>query len=122
MKEGDLDAIFFAAFVAQDIRDDDGNGRAKSLCLQMIDSIKTSIDRNSDKVGLALNPEDAYTLEKQGKHAIYIGIENGYPIGSDISNVELYYNKVFVISLWFILLIMILLIQLLILMEWNIMV
>ena len=40
MKEGDLDAIFFAAFVAQDIRDDDGNGRAKSLCLQMIDSIK----------------------------------------------------------------------------------
>ena len=58
----------------------------------MIDSIKTSIDRNSDKVGLALNPEDAYTLEKQGKHAIYIGIENGYPM-SDISNVELYYNK-----------------------------
>ena len=45
MKEGDLDAIFFAAFVAQDIRDDDGNGRAKSLCLQMIDSIKTSIER-----------------------------------------------------------------------------
>mgnify|MGYP003315483185 FL=1 len=93
MKEGDLDAIFFAAFVAQDIRDDDGNGRAKSLCLQMIDSITTSIDRNSDKVGLALNPDDAYTLEKEGKHAIYIGIENGYPIGSDISNVELYYNK-----------------------------
>ena len=93
MKEGDLDAIFFAAFVAQDIRDDNGNGRAKSLCLQMIDSITTSIDRNSDKVGLALNPDDAYTLEKEGKHAIYIGIENGYPIGSDISNVELYYNK-----------------------------
>ncbi len=31
MKEGDLDAIFFAAFVAQDIRNDDGNSRAKSL-------------------------------------------------------------------------------------------
>ena len=64
MKEGDLDAIFFAAFVAQDIRDDNGNGRAKALCLQMIDSITTSIDRNSDKVGLALNPDDAYNLEE----------------------------------------------------------
>ena len=32
MKEGGLDAIFFAAFVAQDIRDDDGNTRAKALC------------------------------------------------------------------------------------------
>ena len=38
MKEGDLDAIFFAAFVAQDIRDDNGNFRAKSLCLQMIEN------------------------------------------------------------------------------------
>ena len=93
MKEGDLDAIFFAAFVAQDIRNDDGNSRAKSLCFQMIDSILVSIERNSDIVGLALNPQDAYSLEKEDKRAIYIGIENGYPIGEDLSNVEAYYNK-----------------------------
>ena len=93
MKEGDLDAIFFAAFVAQDIRDDDGNSRAKALCLQMIDSIIASTDRNSDIVGLATNPDDAYALEKEGKRAIFIGIENGYPIGDDLSNVETYYNK-----------------------------
>ena len=93
MKEGDLDAIFFAAFVAQDIRDDDGNSRAKALCLQMIDSVIASTERNADIVGLALNPDDAYALEKEGKRAIYIGIENGYPIGNDLSNVEEYYNK-----------------------------
>ena len=93
MIEGDLDAIFFAAFVAQDIRDDDGNTRAKALCLQMIDSIVTSTKKNSDIVGLALNPDDAYSLEKAGKRAIYIGIENGYPIGKDLSNVELYFEK-----------------------------
>lgn len=93
MKEGDLDAIFFAAFVAQDIRDDDGNSRAKALCVQMIDSIITSTKKNSDIVGLALNPDDAYALEKEGKRAIFIGIENGYPIGKDISNVELYFKK-----------------------------
>lgn len=93
MKEGGLDAIFFAAFVAQDIRDDEGNTRAKALCLQMIDSIEASTQRNSDIVGLALNPDDAYALEEAGKRAIYIGIENGYPIGKDISNVELYFNK-----------------------------
>jgi len=93
MKEGGLDAIFFATFVAQDIRDDDGNSRAKALCLQMIDSVVASTEKNADVVGLALNPEDAYALEKEGKRAIYIGIENGYPIGSDVSNVELYYNK-----------------------------
>ena len=93
MVEGDLDAIFFAAFVAQDIRDDDGHSRAKALCLQMIDSIVSSTSKNSDLVGLAVNPQDAYDLEKEGKRAIYIGIENGYPVGNDLSNVELYFNK-----------------------------
>ncbi|WP_422083079.1 dipeptidase [Ulvibacterium sp.] len=93
MIEGGLDAIFFAAFVAQDIRDDKGNTRAKTLCLQMIDSIVASTEKNSDIVGLALNPEDAYTVEKAGKRAIYIGIENGYPIGKELSNVELYFDR-----------------------------
>ena len=93
MIEGGLDAIFFAAFVAQDIRNDTGNIRAKALCLQMIDSIIASTQRNAAIVGLALNPDDAYTLEKADKRAIYIGIENGYPIGKDLSNVALYFEK-----------------------------
>ncbi len=33
MIEGGLDAIFFAAFVAQDIRDDEGNSRARASLL-----------------------------------------------------------------------------------------
>ena len=93
MKEGGLDGIFFAAFVAQDIRDNEGNTRAKELCLQMIDSIVSSTEKHASMAGLALNPDDAYQLEKEGRRAIYIGIENGYPIGKDISNVELYFNK-----------------------------
>ena len=93
MIEGGLDSIFFAAFVAQNIRDDDGDGRAKALALQMIDAIIESTVANSDTVGLALTPNDAIELEKQGKRAVYIAIENGYPIGSDLANVELFYNK-----------------------------
>lgn len=93
MIEGGLDGIFFAAFVAQGARDDEGNVGAKTLCLQMIDSIVASTEKYSDLVGLALTPEDAYNLEKQGKRAIYIGIENGYPIGNDLSNVEEYFDK-----------------------------
>ncbi len=93
MIEGGLDSIFFAAFVAQNIRDDDGDSRAKALALQMIDAIIESTEANADIVGLALTPDDAVELEKQGKRAVYIAIENGYPIGSDLANVELFYNK-----------------------------
>ena len=93
MKEGGLDAIFFAAFVSQDIRDDDGNERAKKLVIQMIESVVSSTEQNASLVGLALTPQDAYELEKDGKRAIYLAIENGYPIGSDLKNIELFYDK-----------------------------
>ena len=93
MKEGGLDAVFFAAFVAQDIRDDDNNQRAKTLALQMIDAVIDSTDKNANDVGLALDPDDAYELERNNKRAIYIGIENGYPIGGDLTNVETFFNK-----------------------------
>ena len=88
MKEGGLDSVFFAAFVAQDIRNGDGNQRAKDLVLQMINAVIESTEVNSDIVGLALDPMDAYELETLGKRAIYLGIENGYPIGESIENVE----------------------------------
>ena len=59
----------------------------------MIDAVLSSIEENQNDVGLALNPEDAYELEKLNKRAIYIGIENGYPIGDNIANVEEFFNK-----------------------------
>ena len=93
MQEGGLDSVFLAAFVAQDIRDDDGNSRAKTLALQMIDAVIASAEEHADLATIALNPDDAYEIEKAGKRAIYIAIENGYPIGNDLANLELYYNK-----------------------------
>lgn len=93
MIEGGLDAVFFAAFVAQGIRDDDGHSRARELALEMLDAVWASAEKNSDIVGIALNPEDAAVLEAEGKRAIYLSIENGYPIGNDLKNVELFYNK-----------------------------
>ena len=93
MIEGGLDAVFLAAFVAQGIRDDEGHTRARDLGLQMLDAVWASAEKNSDVVGIALNPGDAAALEAEGRRSIFLSIENGYPIGSDLRNVELFYNK-----------------------------
>lgn len=93
MKDGGLDAVILAAFVAQDIRNDEGNEKAKALALQMLDAVISSTEKHSDIVGLALEPDDAYALEKQGKRAIYLSIENGYPMGQDISNLQVFHDK-----------------------------
>ena len=98
MIEGGLDSVFFSAFVAQGIRDDEGNTRARDLAIQMLDAVVASADASADQVGIALNPEDAYALEQAGKRAVYLSIENGYPIGGDIANVEMFFDKGFATS------------------------
>ena len=44
-------------------------------------------------VELATSPEDAYRIEKEGKRAAFVGMENGYPIGKDLSLVKEYYDR-----------------------------
>ncbi len=93
MKEGGLDAEFFAAFVGQGDRMPDGYARAKERADLMIDAIHKMCEDHPDLVGLAVRPEDAYRLEKEGKRAAYIGIENGYAIGKDLSLVSRFYDR-----------------------------
>ncbi len=92
MKEGNLDGIFFAVFIGQGERNQEGNQKAKEKGLKIFDAIHQSINENPDMADLALSPDDAYRIEKDGKHAIFIGIENGYPIGNDLSLLNEYYD------------------------------
>jgi len=92
MKEGDLDAVFFTAFVFQGERNPAGNLSAKNKAMSKISLIQEVVEANPDLAEFALFPEDAYRIEKAGKRAIYIGMENGYPIGNDLSLLEEYYD------------------------------
>lgn len=92
MKEGGLDAIFFAAFAGQRKRNAEGNEKAKELVVATIDSIHVNLASRTATAGIALTPDDAYRLEKEGKRSVFIGIENGYAIGNDIHNIEEFYN------------------------------
>lgn len=93
MEEGGQDVVFLASFIGQGERNEVGNLRAKNKNSEIIDNIYKTVEINKDKAGIALNPKDAYQLEKEGKRAFFIGIENGYPIGKDISLVEENFNK-----------------------------
>lgn len=93
MKEGGLDAMFFAVFTGQKPRTEENYVRTYQLANQMLDSIYTSLERNSQTATLALSPGDAAKIEKTGKRAIYIGMENGFPLEKDISRVKELYDK-----------------------------
>jgi len=93
MKKGGLDACFFAVFVGQGDRDNAGNLKARNRAIAMFETIHNSINKYPDLAEVAISSDDAYRLEKEGKRAIFIGLENGYPIGKDIRLVEDYYNR-----------------------------
>jgi membrane dipeptidase len=92
MEEGGLDAVFLAIFVFQGPRTPEGNEKAKQNALKTFTAIKDSLDQNADAAELALTPDDAYRLQRDKRRAIFIGMENGYPVGTDLSLIQTYYE------------------------------
>jgi membrane dipeptidase len=93
MKEGGLDAEFFAVYVGQGERTPEGYARARDRADLLLNAIHKMAEDNPQLVEVATSPEDAYRLEKGGKRAAYIGMENGYPIGKDLPLVKEYYDR-----------------------------
>lgn len=92
MQDGGLDGIFFAVFVGQSHRDEQGNEKARDLAMRLFDSIHAVVDRYPELVELALEHHDPERISARGKHAVFIGIENGYVLGRDLGLVEKYYK------------------------------
>jgi membrane dipeptidase len=58
----------------------------------VFEEIEKTLEEHSDLAELALDPDDGYEIEKKGKRAIFLGIENGYPLGNDLSLIGKYYD------------------------------
>lgn len=93
MKEGGLDAMFFAAFTSQRERTAENTENAYKTANQMIDATYAACNKYRDLAEVATKSSDAARIEKTGKRAIYIGMENGFPISTDINRVKEFYNK-----------------------------
>jgi membrane dipeptidase len=92
MKEGGMDAMFFAVFISQGERTPEGNKRAKEIALETFEAIQTAVKEHSNLAEIAFDSDDVYEIEKKGKRTIYIGIENGYPIGGNLANIKEFYD------------------------------
>lgn len=92
MEAGGLDGAFFAAFVRQGPRDSAGFAAARDKALSMIGDIRRITEVYPDRFVLATTPDEAYAAKKAGKRAMFIGIENGYPVGRNLDLLEEYYR------------------------------
>jgi len=93
MREGGLDAEFFAAFVGQGPLNPEQYAKAKDSALRAVAAVHKMTQDYSSTIGLAVDPAGARQLKKEGKLTAFIGMENGYPIGRDLSLVKLFYDN-----------------------------
>jgi len=93
MEKGGLDASFFAVYLGQGLRDSVGLAKAVTKANEIFDAVYQSVNAYADKAEIALTPDDGYQLEKQGKRAIYLGIENGYALGNNLANIDSFYQR-----------------------------
>ncbi|MBA2291290.1 MAG: membrane dipeptidase [Gemmatimonadales bacterium] len=89
MEEGGLDAAFLVVYVGQTTAlDEAGYARALAQALEKFAAIHRLVDTLAPtRTGLALSAADARTIYASGRKVIFIGIENGFPVGSDLTNV-----------------------------------
>ncbi|WP_299764675.1 dipeptidase [uncultured Dokdonia sp.] len=93
MQEGGLDVPWFIVYTGQDSLNAKGYEAAYENAISKFDAIhKLCEEIAPDQIQLATTSEEARRIWKSGKKVAMIGIENGYPVGEDVSNVEKFYN------------------------------
>jgi membrane dipeptidase len=89
MEAGGLDAAFLVVYVGQGPLTDSGYTRAHAQAMEKFAAIHRLTDTlATSKVGLALTAADARRIYASGRKVVFIGVENGYPIGTDVTNVK----------------------------------
>lgn len=94
MVQGGLDASFFIVYVGQGPLTADGYAKAYQAAIEKFDAIHRLTETIApDKIGLALTAADVRRIAASGKKVALIGVENGYPLGTDIGRVKEFYDR-----------------------------
>jgi membrane dipeptidase len=101
MKEGGQDVSFMIVYVGQsnppqvaDAFQPSGYDRAYKTAIAKFEAVHRLTEQIAPKeIELALSPADVVRIARSGKKVAVIGIENGYPIGTDLKRVKEFFDR-----------------------------
>ncbi|MGH2567791.1 MAG: dipeptidase [Bacteroidota bacterium] len=94
MRVGELDVGFFIVYVGQGDRTPEGYDFAYKQAIIKFEAIHRMTGQlYPDQIGLAYTPDDVVRIHKSGKLVACIGIENGWPIGKDLSKLKEFHER-----------------------------
>lgn len=81
-RQGGLDVAFMSIYTSPEA---DAQGTAWQIANEQIDAAEAMVGRHPDKFALLRSPADVERLRKGGRVLLTMGMENGAPIGDDLS-------------------------------------
>ncbi|SNR47228.1 membrane dipeptidase [Maribacter sedimenticola] len=93
MKDGGLDVSWLIVYTGQDSLTEIGYQNAKTNAMQKFEAIhKLTETIAPNDISLALNSSDVRKIIASGKKVAMIGVENAYPMGTDLSEFKRYHD------------------------------
>jgi len=95
MEEGGMGGAFLIVYVGQSPNlDSAGFARANAQAIEKFEAIHRLTEQLAPKrAEIAYTAADARRIHAAGKRVIFIGVENGFPIGADVTNVKKFYDR-----------------------------
>src|SRR3984885_4018113 len=90
---GQLKGAALAVFVPMGPRTPEGYAKARQDADKKIALIKGIAEQNPDRAALAYSPADVRRIAAQGKFAVAISLLNAYPLGSDLAQIDEWYQR-----------------------------
>lgn len=93
MEAGGMDVAWFVVYTGQGPLTEEGFAAAEANAMDKFSAIQRLVDEIApDQIELAYTSEDVRRIVDSGKKVAMIGVENAYPMGTDINNVRRYYE------------------------------
>ena len=93
MEAGGFDVSWMVVFVGQGDLTPERYGDAHRQALAKFEAVHRLTEQIApDRIELALTSDDVRRIIAAGKKVAMIGVENAYPIGTDLSNIELFHE------------------------------
>ncbi len=93
MEEGGVDVTWLIVYTGQDELSPAGYKKAYETAMAKFEAIHRLTNEIAPaQIGLATTAQEVRDLVAQGKKVAMIGVENGYPVGTDIGNVKKFYD------------------------------
>ena len=93
MESGGLDVSWLIVYTGQEDLSEEGYEAAMQNAMSKFEAIhRLTKELAPDRIELALNSEDVRRIHASGKKVAMIGVENAYPIGTDLGNIEKFHQ------------------------------